>query len=244
MSTLSIFRVNTLNKYDWLCDSTFAEWIVNHIAPYGNSILDVGCGNGFMIPYYMEKFEKTSVIEPTEQLYRSLINQFQTSKIIIKKAGAENIPFACNSFDIVIAKSSLHHFSDLQRGIEEIKRVSSKIAAIIEVVTPDERCLPFIKELLIQKEKDRKECTVYTQESFQTFIKKYMDKSEVFPLLYDQYIDIFKWLQYSDLIKSEKNMLYHKIESANDYIKKSMHIHYRKNRLVMLRRMCMCLVIL
>lgn len=243
MSILSTVRAKTLKEYDWLCDSNFANWLIEHITPYGNSILDVGCGNGFMIPYYMNYFNKIAVIEPTEKLCEKLFADFQSSNIMIQQACAEHIPFVDDSYDIVLAKSSLHHFSDLQKGLEEIKRVSSKAVVVIEVVTPDEKCVPFIKRLLINKEKDRSPDTVYTQESLQGIIKKQMDKCDVFSLLYDQYLDVSKWLIYSDLRKNEQDILYHMIQSADEETKEIMQIHTRGGRLVMLRRMCMCLAI-
>lgn len=243
MSTLSNFRANTLNKYSWLCDDVFARWIVGHLSPYGKSILDVGCGNGFMIPYYMEGFYKTDVLEPTKELYEKLLEEFQQESIGIYQEFAEKMSFADDSYDVVLAKSSLHHFQNPVRGIEEMKRVSRKAVAVIEVITPDEKCIPFAEKMLIKKERDREKSTIFTKNAFVDFVKKQLPDCKVYPLLYDQYIDVGDWLQYSDLSKEEQEGLYNLIKDADEIIKSNLHIHYRKNRLVMLRRMCMCVAV-
>ena len=41
-------------------------------------------------------------------------------------ARAENIPFKDNTFDKVISVTSMHNFNDIEKGINEIKRVGKK----------------------------------------------------------------------------------------------------------------------
>ena len=46
-------------------------------------------------------------------------------------AFAENLPFKNNSFDIIIALTSIHNFNNVNLAIEEIKRVSKPNSKII-----------------------------------------------------------------------------------------------------------------
>ena len=62
MKILSDFRAKNIVKYYWLCDEIFANWIVQILKPYGKSILDIGCGNGFMLPYYLNNFDQVAAV--------------------------------------------------------------------------------------------------------------------------------------------------------------------------------------
>ena len=41
------------------------------------------------------------------------------------QAAAEDIPFADNSFDIVISITAIQNFNDIEKGLREIKRVGT-----------------------------------------------------------------------------------------------------------------------
>ena len=49
--------------------------------------------------------------------------------------------------------------------------------------------------------------------------------------------------QYSDLMKKEQDELYNKILFSEDNIKNILQIHFRNDKLVMLRRMCLCIAL-
>jgi ubiquinone/menaquinone biosynthesis C-methylase UbiE len=76
--------------------------------------LDVGCGTGISTP------ENGIGIDPSEELLK------QNPKPHIK-ASAEQIPFADRSFDTVICLTAVHNFSDIEKGLNEIKRVGKKV---------------------------------------------------------------------------------------------------------------------
>ena len=58
MNLLSKNRADNFFRYKWLCDPVFATWIADMLYPYGKTLLDVGCGNGYMFDYYASKFTK------------------------------------------------------------------------------------------------------------------------------------------------------------------------------------------
>ena len=220
----------------------FANWIIDKIVPYGDSVLDVGCGNGFMLPYYSKSFKYVSAIEPSNYFYRGLVNSERFQNMIIKKASVEEIPFENKSCDIVIAKSSLHHFGDVKKGLREMMRVAKKLVAVIEVVTPTLDTLDFISKVLPKKEQGRDIKTIYTKDSLLEELERVYCGMFVYQLIYDQYIDVDTWLQFSDLNRFEKEAIFKTIENANSLIKKELHIRQYKGKLVMLRRMCLCML--
>lgn len=243
MNVFSEYRAVHMNKYRWLSDDLFARWIVNKVSPYGKSILDVGCGDGFMLRYYGETFDSISAIEPSVYLYQNLLENPEFRNVAIKNASAENIPFDDLSFDVVIAKSSLHHFHNAQLGLREMNRVAKKVVAIIEVITPSLNTLEFISGILPVKEKGRDSSTIYTQYSLQQELQKVFSYQSIYQLLFDQYIDVDIWLKYSDLNQFEKDYIYNRIKMANDNVKQELQIHKSGNSLVMLRRMCLSMII-
>lgn len=243
MKILSDFRAKNIVKYYWLCDEIFANWIVQILKPYGKSILDIGCGNGFMLPYYLNNFDQVAGIEPSDSLYRQIYQKYSSTNVMLKKAAAEQIPFCDKSFDISVAKSSLHHFNDMEIGIVEMRRVSKKAIALIEVVSPDESCISFLKNILLKKEKGRELKSIFTKDLLCDLVKTQMPDAQVHTVFFDQYIDVQEWLLYSDLMKKEQDELYNKILFSEDNIKNILQIHFRNDKLVMLRRMCLCIAL-
>jgi len=52
-------------------------------------------------------------------------NELSAKGLDVQVASAEKIPFADNSFDVVICLTAAHHF-DLEKALQEIKRVGRK----------------------------------------------------------------------------------------------------------------------
>jgi len=83
------------------------------------TILDVGCGTGVSSDFFSEKGFEVIGIDPSENLIKE--NKKGISKLI--KASAEEIPFEDKSFDLIISLTAIQNFSDLEKGLKEIKRV-------------------------------------------------------------------------------------------------------------------------
>ncbi len=81
-----------------------------------DKLLDVGCGTGFY--HGLFKCEVTGV-DPSEELLKQC-----KSKTV--KSSAEKLPFKDNEFDWVISITSVHNFKDIEKGLDEIKRVGNQ----------------------------------------------------------------------------------------------------------------------
>ena len=82
-------------------------------------LLDVGCGTG------ISNFNCNIIgIDPSIELLRQNKPLDHISNRIM--ARAENIPFKDNTFDKVISVTSMHNFNDIEKGINEIKRVGKE----------------------------------------------------------------------------------------------------------------------
>lgn len=82
-----------------------------------DKLLDVGCGTGLTTESWpCQRYG----IDPSVKL---LEKARQKDKIEYKQAPAENIPYPDNFFDIVISITAIQNFSDVEKGLREIKRV-------------------------------------------------------------------------------------------------------------------------
>ena len=80
-----------------------------------DKLLDVGCGTGFSLDFF--GCDCTG-IEPSIEMAGN------NKKIMMGKS--EELPFANNSFDIVISVTAIHNFDDVKKGLEEMKRVGKE----------------------------------------------------------------------------------------------------------------------
>jgi ubiquinone/menaquinone biosynthesis C-methylase UbiE len=79
-------------------------------------LLDVGCGTGFSFDF----LECISYgVDPSDKMLKLCTDK--NAKLFC--AGAENLPFEDNFFDIVISVTAIHNFKDAKKGILEMRRV-------------------------------------------------------------------------------------------------------------------------
>ena len=90
-----------------------------------DTLLDVGCGNGFF-SYYFDKMCNTTGIDYSEKMIE--LNPVKNKYVM----DANNLKFKDNSFDIVFCHAFLHHLNTMDRVIEEMIRVSRKYVIILE----------------------------------------------------------------------------------------------------------------
>lgn len=88
------------------------------------TILDVGCGTGISTDFWVDTFGcKTTGIDPSQKLIAQ--NTARKSEFVV--GFAEKLPFKDHSFDVVVSFSAIQNFSDIKKGLLEMKRVGKKI---------------------------------------------------------------------------------------------------------------------
>ena len=78
-------------------------------------VLDVGCGTCHATLLFPG--QKTG-IDPSEELLKQCDPSVKTLK-----GKAEDLPFEDDSFDLVISLTAVHNFDDVEKGLQEMKRV-------------------------------------------------------------------------------------------------------------------------
>lgn len=107
----------------------------------GMEVLDVGCGNGLMIPEVIKRGGKYTGIDISAKLLAIAKRRYQkelsAKKIRLVKANAIKLPFKDNSFDFIFSLAVLHHipsvklregfFSEVYRVLKSDRRAVIKV---------------------------------------------------------------------------------------------------------------------
>jgi len=94
--------------------------VVARVTPVPASVLDVGCGGGELVRALGAALPGASVVGVDPRLRRGLPG---SGRVRFVEGSAERIPFADDSFDVVTASLSFHHWADKAAGIHEVARV-------------------------------------------------------------------------------------------------------------------------
>lgn len=87
-----------------------------HLIRDNDIVLDVGCGTGFSLDYFIPTL--VVGIDPAEKL----VDQYKGSQQIFV-GRAEQLPFEDGEFNVVISITAIQNFKDIEKSLSEIKRV-------------------------------------------------------------------------------------------------------------------------
>src|SRR5262249_7090746 len=96
-------------------DPRIAAAIHAHL-PDAASVLNVGAGAGSYEPGHL----KVTAVEPSA----AMIQQRPEGDAMVVQAAAEDLPFEDKSFDACMAILTVHHWSDVPKGLREMRRVT------------------------------------------------------------------------------------------------------------------------
>jgi ubiquinone/menaquinone biosynthesis C-methylase UbiE len=96
------------------------------LRPDAAAILDVGCGTGRLLRSAEALFPRASLegVDAAGEMVRQAQAVLpEGSRIRLRQAVAEKLPFADGSFDLVFSTMTFHHWADQRTGIGEVARV-------------------------------------------------------------------------------------------------------------------------
>ena len=105
------------------------EWVFDHLDLQPDSrILECGCGPGWLWRENLERIPAGCTITLTD-LSAGMVAEAEAAladsdhNFTFKVANIEELPFADNDFDIIVANHMLYHVPDLDKGLGEVRRV-------------------------------------------------------------------------------------------------------------------------
>jgi ubiquinone/menaquinone biosynthesis C-methylase UbiE len=111
--------------------------MLQRIDPGSETLLDVGCGRGYWLKLLQDKTSlRLSACDVLETL--------EIPGIEYTQGTIESLPYPDKSFDIVTCHHTIEHIRDIQKAVNELKRVARKQ---IMVVTPRQRYFYYTLDL-------------------------------------------------------------------------------------------------
>jgi SAM-dependent methyltransferase len=91
----------------------------------GQRVLDVGCGNGYVLSRFAREGAHTTGIDLTRRAVELSSRRFELMGLAgeFTVGSAEDLPFAENTFECVTSMGVLHHTPDTARAVAEVRRV-------------------------------------------------------------------------------------------------------------------------
>jgi len=131
-------RHRSLGEDAWRSVDAYPVFLDHLGVEPGRSLLDVGCGTGYLLKVADERGLETHGVDISEEGVEIAKTTSPNSGILLGKG--EDLPFPDNSFDYVICLGALKHFLDLDKGIREMMRVAKQDASFC-IVVPNSRFL-------------------------------------------------------------------------------------------------------
>jgi SAM-dependent methyltransferase len=110
----------------------------------GQRALDVGCGPGPLTQALAERLgaDNVAAVDPSEPFVAAC--RARVSGADVRVAVAEELPFAANEFDVVLAQLVVQLMDDRDRGVREMARVA-RPGAVIAACVWDSRAMPLLQ---------------------------------------------------------------------------------------------------
>jgi 2-polyprenyl-6-hydroxyphenyl methylase/3-demethylubiquinone-9 3-methyltransferase len=112
---VALLRAESIAKTPWVLEKI--------IASNGHTILDIGCGGGFLSNALALNGFKVTGIDLSPMSLQIAADHDLSGNVDYQVADAYHLPFANESFDVITAMDFLEHIEDPSRVISEASRV-------------------------------------------------------------------------------------------------------------------------
>ena len=85
-------------------------------------LLDVACGTGFLLKLARQRGLQTYGVDLSDEAVRVAQRTAPDAEIV--RASGEDLPFSNAQFDFITCLGSLEHFTDMNKGLSEMRRVA------------------------------------------------------------------------------------------------------------------------
>jgi ubiquinone/menaquinone biosynthesis C-methylase UbiE len=127
-----------------LSNQAYLRWMVEHLDLQAHfQVLDVAAGTGHLSRAIAPHVRRVVALDLTPEMLaqgQREAEQQGLTNVVFERGEAEHLPYADETFDIVVTRFSLHHFADARGPLEEMVRVCRRrgSVAVIDIVSPDD----------------------------------------------------------------------------------------------------------
>lgn len=125
------------NEFTLLTNDIYVKRILNIGGPFTNKrVLDLGCGTGILSLKLSPFAKEVHACDISDMMVKDLKERVMEQKnknIKILKTDAHNMEYPKNYFDTIISVLTFHHFSDIDKVMENIRRVLKQFGELIIV---------------------------------------------------------------------------------------------------------------
>jgi ubiquinone/menaquinone biosynthesis C-methylase UbiE len=110
----------------------------------GQRALDVGCGPGSLTQVLAERLggDNVAAVDPSEPFVAAC--RARVPRADVRVAGGEELPFAANEFDVVLAQLVVQLMDDRDKGVREMARVAQP-GGVVAACVWDSRAMPLLQ---------------------------------------------------------------------------------------------------
>jgi ubiquinone/menaquinone biosynthesis C-methylase UbiE len=126
-----------------LSNQAYLRWMVEQLDLQAHfQVLDVAAGTGHLSRAIAPHVRRVVALDLTPEMLaqgQREAEQQGLTNVVFERGEAEHLPYADETFDIVVTRFSLHHFADARGPLEEMVRVCRRrgSVAVIDIVSPD-----------------------------------------------------------------------------------------------------------
>lgn len=157
------------------------ETLYQLIASTGpSSVLDAGCGEGFVIQYLVRRDQTLQVtgvdLHPEAIQYAK---KYVGASVTFQVEDLRSLSFPDNSFDTVVCSQVLEHLDDAESALAELKRVARKYVVIS---VPNEPYFRWINNIarVTRICMDPGHVNFWSHTDFQKFIRRHFRRAQFF----------------------------------------------------------------
>lgn len=125
------YYARTADRYDGMHEQMPHELALGHVLGFvrwlgSRSLLDTGCGTGWGLRVVGDAFPEVQVRgnDPSRELLDIAIGRYGVSPDLLDCFGSDPMPYADESFDVVLATGVMHHVPRPDRLVSEMLRVA------------------------------------------------------------------------------------------------------------------------
>jgi Methylase involved in ubiquinone/menaquinone biosynthesis len=162
----------------------FGNWIFsNYVIETGMKILEVGCGTGSMWKGHKQliglcdRLVLSDFSEGMVETTRAALGEHEN--VEYKVIDIQSIPYEDETFDIVIANMMLYHVPDLDRGLQEVKRVLKKSGTFYTATYGEHGIVEYLASLFTEYDVEDNVSRIFTLQNGKGILEKYFSNVEM-----------------------------------------------------------------